>query len=65
LGWAQVWASITRPDAEKRQIATDPHSPDHYRAITAERNIDAWYAAFDVQPGDKLYIAPSERVKIW
>jgi putative endopeptidase len=65
LGWAQVWASITRPDAEKRQIATDPHSPDHYRAITAERNIDAWYAAFDVQPGDKLYIAPSDRVKIW
>jgi putative endopeptidase len=65
LGWAQVWEGVTRPDAEKRQIASDPHSPDHYRAITAERNIDAWYKAFDVQPGDKLYLAPADRVKIW
>jgi putative endopeptidase len=65
LGWAQVWEGVSRPDAERRQMASDPHSPDHYRAITAERNIDAWYKAFDVQPGDKLYLAPSDRVKIW
>jgi predicted metalloendopeptidase len=43
---------------------TDPHSPAQYRADTA-RNIDAWYAAFDVQPGEKLYLAPAERVRIW
>jgi putative endopeptidase len=65
LGWAQVWRGVYRPDALKKQLATDPHSPDMYRAKTAERNIDAWYKAFDVQPGDKLYIAPEDRVKIW
>jgi putative endopeptidase len=65
LGWAQVWRGVYRPDALKRQLATDPHSPDPYRAKTAERNMDAWYKAFGVQPGDKLYIAPEDRVKIW
>ncbi len=65
LGWAQVWRSTGRPDAIRRQIVSDPHSPDRYRAITAERNMDAWYRAFDVKPGDKLYIAPEDRVKIW
>jgi putative endopeptidase len=65
LGWSQVWRAAERPDALKRQLVTDPHSPELYRANTAERNIDAWYAAFDVKPGDKLYIAPQDRVKIW
>ena len=65
LGWAQVWESVTRPDAVKRQIASDPHSPDRYRAMTAERNMDAWYKAFDVQPGEKMYLAPADRVQIW
>ncbi len=65
LGWSQVWRAAERADALKRQLVTDPHSPDLYRANTAERNIDAWYAAFDVKPGDKLYIAPQDRVKIW
>ena len=46
LGWAQVWRGVYRPDALKRQLATDPHSPDPYRARTAERNMDAWYKAF-------------------
>jgi len=65
LAWAQVWRSAERPDYLKRQLVTDPHSPAKYRAETAERNIDAWYAAFDVKPGDKLYLAPGDRVKIW
>jgi putative endopeptidase len=65
LGWAQVWRELQRPDAERQQLVTDPHSPGRYRAITAERNIDAWYKAFDVQPGEKLYLAPEDRVTIW
>jgi putative endopeptidase len=43
---------------------TDSHSPDEFRAATV-RNIDAWYPAFSVQPGDKLYLAPPDRVRIW
>jgi putative endopeptidase len=65
LGWAQVWRAVYRPDAERRQIVSNPHSPDKYRALTAERNIDAWYKAFNVQPGDKNYLAPADRVTIW
>ncbi len=65
LGWAQVWRSAIRPDALKRGLVTDPHSPDRFRAETAERNIDAWYEAFGVKPGDTLYIAPADRVIIW
>jgi len=65
LGWAQVWRELQRPDAERQALVTDPHSPGRYRAITAERNIDAWYKAFDVQPGEKLYVAPEDRVRIW
>jgi putative endopeptidase len=65
LGFAQVWRSVERPDFERQGLVTDPHSPARYRALTAERNIDAWYKAFDVTPGEKLYIAPDERVKIW
>ncbi len=65
LGWVQVWRELQRPDAERQQLVTDPHSPGRYRAITAERNIDAWYKAFNVQPGEKLYLAPEDRVKIW
>ncbi len=44
--------------------ATDGHAPGNYRALTV-RNVDAWYEAFDVQPGDKLYLAPDMRVRIW
>ena len=65
LGWAQVWRSAIRPDALKRGLVTDPHSPDRFRSETAERNIDLWYAAFGVKPGDRLYIAPADRVIIW
>ncbi|SFS31863.1 M13 family metallopeptidase [Brevundimonas viscosa] len=64
-GWAQVWQSKYRDDALRQQIATDPHSPAEFRVIGPLRNIDAWYDAFDVQPGDKYYLAPEDRVRIW
>lgn len=65
LGYAQVWRSKVRDEALRRQIATDPHSPAVYRANGAVRNVPEFYAAFDVQEGDALYLPPEERVKIW
>ncbi len=65
LGWAQVWRQKIRDEAMLKQIHTDPHSPALARVNGVMRNIDAWYEAFDVQPGDKLYVKPEERVKIW
>ncbi|TAJ56817.1 M13-type metalloendopeptidase [Brevundimonas sp.] len=64
-GWAQVWQSKMRDDALRNQIATDPHSPAEFRVIGPVRNVDAWYEAFDVQPGSKYYLSPEERVRIW
>jgi putative endopeptidase len=64
IAFAQNWGSKSREASLRQQVMTDPHSPGQYRAATV-RNIDAWYAAFDVQPGDKLYLAPAERVRIW
>ncbi len=65
LAWAQVWRSSIRPDALRQQMMTDPHSPEHYRVNGIVRNMDAWYKAFDVKPGDKLYLPPDQRVHIW
>jgi putative endopeptidase len=64
IAYAQSWATKMRDEALKARIATDGHAPGNYRALTV-RNIDAWYTAFNVQPGDKLYLAPEKRVKIW
>jgi putative endopeptidase len=65
LGWAQVWRSAAKEDAKRRSLVTDPHSPPEDRVNGVVHNIDAWYAAFDVKPGDKLYVAPEQRVRIW
>lgn len=65
LGWAQVWRQKMREEAIKKQIHTDPHSPAVARVNGVVRNIDAWYEAFNVKPGDKLYVKPEDRVKIW
>ncbi len=65
LGWAQVWRTKQREDSLKRQLVSDPHSPAKYRVDGVVRNIDAWYAAFKVKPGDALYLAPDQRVRIW
>jgi putative endopeptidase len=65
LGWAQVWRGKVRPDAERQALTVDPHSPPMARANGATQNIDAWYSAFDVKPGEKMYLAPKDRVVIW
>jgi putative endopeptidase len=65
LAFGQVWRSQMREDALRNLILTNPHSPGDARASIPVRNIDAWYAAFDVKPGDKAYIAPEQRVRIW
>jgi len=64
LAFGQAWQSKAREAAERRQIATDPHAPAQFRADTV-RNSDAWYPAFDVKPGETLYLAPDKRVRIW
>ncbi|WP_375154286.1 M13 family metallopeptidase [Nocardia cyriacigeorgica] len=64
-GWAQVWRTKARPEEAIRRLATDPHSPPEFRCNAVVRNIDAFHEAFDIQPGDALYLEPEERVKIW
>jgi putative endopeptidase len=64
IAFAQVEASKSRDAALRQQVATDSHSPSRYRVATV-RNVDAWYPAFDVKPGEKLYLAPPDRVLIW
>ena len=61
----KAWRGKLRDDAVRRQVVSDPHSPRQYRVNGPVRNIDAWYAAFGVKPGDKLYIPPDQRVRIW
>ncbi len=65
LGWAQVWRSNIRDEALRQQVTVDPHAPAQYRAGATVRNIDAWYQAFGVQPGDEQYLAPDARARIW
>ncbi|MDG2520797.1 M13-type metalloendopeptidase [Caulobacter segnis] len=65
LGWAQVWRQKIRDEALRQQVVTDPHSPAYYRVNGTIRNIDGWYKAFDIKPGDALYIAPENRVRLW
>ena len=64
IAFAQNYASKSREAALRQQVMTDPHSPAEYRADTV-RNVDSWYAAFDVKPGEALYLAPPDRVRIW
>jgi putative endopeptidase len=64
LAFSQSWREKRREAAQRQAIVTDGHAPDEYRADTV-RNMEAWYVAFDVKPGEKLYLAPAERVKVW
>ncbi len=64
LSFAQSWQGKQRDAALRSEIATDGHAPEQYRALTV-RNLDAWYAAFDVQKTDPLYLAPDSRVRVW
>jgi putative endopeptidase len=65
LGWGQVWRTMMRDDALRQQLMTNPHSPGQVRAFAPLRNVDAWYAAFDVKEGDAEYVKPEDRVRIW
>lgn len=65
LGFGQIWRQLMREEALRNQIVQGPHSPGEYRANGTVRNMDEWYDAFGVQPGDKLYLPPEERVRIW
>jgi len=65
LGWAQVWRSLMREEAMRNQVLNGPHSPGIYRANGPVRNMDAWYAAFEVTAEDELYLPPDQRVTIW
>lgn len=64
LAYGQSWRGKLRPEVLRLLLTTDGHAPDQYRADTV-RNIDAWYRAFSIQPGRKLYLAPDARVKVW
>jgi endothelin-converting enzyme/putative endopeptidase len=65
LSFAQAWQSKIREGAARARLLTDPHSPPYFRVNGIVRNVDAWYTAFNVKPGDKLYLAPEKRVHIW
>ena len=65
LGAAQVWRAAARPDDQRRRLVSDPHSPPRFRANGTVQNVDAWYAAFKVQPTDAMYLPPDRRVRIW
>lgn len=64
LGWAQVWRRKVRDAEAERRLLTDPHSPSPAR-VSVVRNLDPWYKAFNVKAGEKLYLAPDARVRIW
>ncbi|MFT2008084.1 M13 family metallopeptidase [Pontibacter sp. 13R65] len=65
IGWGQAWLSKAREESLRNQINTDPHSPAKFRVNGVVRNIPEFYTAFNVKPGDSLYLAPEKRVKIW
>ena len=65
IGWGQVWLNKSREQAIRKQVATDPHSPAKFRINGVVRNVPEFYTAFNVKPGDSLYLAPEQRVKIW
>jgi putative endopeptidase len=65
LGFAQIWRSKSSEASIRRQVLSNPHSPSHWRVVGPTRNVDAWYDAFSVKPGDKYYLAPDKRVRLW
>jgi putative endopeptidase len=65
LAFGQIWKGKYRDEALLNLIKTNPHSPGQYRANGPVRNFDPWYTAFDVKPGDALYLPPQERVRVW
>jgi putative endopeptidase len=64
ISFGQAWKSKLREPLARQQVLTDGHAPDEFRADTV-RNIDAWYDGFGVKPGQRLYLAPPDRVRVW
>ncbi|HET8881116.1 MAG TPA: M13-type metalloendopeptidase, partial [Solimonas sp.] len=65
IGWAQVWRRKYTDANLLNRLKSDPHSPSEFRCNGVVSNVPAFYTAFDVKEGDKMYIAPDKRVKIW
>ena len=65
ISWAQVWCSKSRPERARQLIAIDPHSPAEIRCNQVVRNLDAFHEAFDVKPGNEMWLAAQQRVSIW
>jgi predicted metalloendopeptidase len=65
LAWAQVWRELEREESLRNLVMSNPHSPALFRVQGVVRNMDEWYKAFDVKPGDKMFLAPEERTRIW
>ncbi|AVM49813.1 M13 family metallopeptidase [Capnocytophaga sp. oral taxon 878] len=65
ISWGTVWRTLSREQYLTNQVKTDPHSPGYFRSFGPLVNVDAWYKAFDVKEGDKLYKKPEDRIKIW
>jgi predicted metalloendopeptidase len=64
IGFARSWRAKVRDDTLRAELKADSHAPERYRIATV-RNLDAWYDAFDVRPGQRLYLAPADRVRVW
>ena len=65
IAFAASWKEICRPEAERNRMLSDVHSPAKFRVNGIVRNMDEWYAAFNVQPGDSLFVKPEDRVRVW
>jgi putative endopeptidase len=65
MAFAASWKEICRPETERNQLLSDVHSPAKFRVNGIVRNMDEWYAAFNVQPGDSLFLKPEDRVRVW
>ena len=65
LSWAQSYREKIRDEALRAKLSSDPHSPSALRVNGVFRNVDSWYVAFGVRPGDRLYLAPGDRIRIW
>lgn len=65
MSWATVWRTKQRDEYLRNQVKTDPHTPGRWRATEPLKNVDAFYEAFNIVEGDSMYVAPSNRVRIW
>jgi putative endopeptidase len=65
LGWAQIWRLLMREELLRDIVLSDPHSPPEFRTVGPLRNNDTWYEAFNIRPGERNYLPPEERVRIW